>query len=210
MNRKFALLAVVGALIALAAPASSMGAMYPTGHKFEITSGGSSGQKFETSLGSCVITKISGQTPSPAVNGNFPISTPTVGECTTGTSVTLSGTWKLATGTTAKVGLVGEGTNAVTMRFSSLPGCKLTANVVALSGIWSNGTTTPSLMKSSFTPESGFALTWADDGASCALRGTREVLEFDAVHREPSEAFQAVMSTVTDLTNPNTPLLVGP
>src|SRR6185295_15933202 len=98
MKRKFAVLTVLGALVTLAIPASSMGSMYPAGHQFEIT-GGANGPRLATSLGSCSVTKITGTIPAAPANATsepFAIPAPTAGACTAGTSLTLSGAWKFA------------------------------------------------------------------------------------------------------------------
>jgi hypothetical protein len=203
MKRNLTLLTILGALIALAVPASSMASMYPAGHKFEIT-GNANGPKITTSLGSCPITKITGTIPAAPKNeelGTFAISTPTVGTCSSGASLTLSGTWQMSA-----VGYVplfySTGTSeAGVMRFSSLPGCKLVSGSLFLSSTWSNGTTTPTLLKSGFYAHSEPLFTWANDGGSCALAGTKENVKWESASGQSQ--------VVTDLTSPTTPIIIG-
>jgi hypothetical protein len=208
MRRQFAVLAVLGALAALALPASSMASMYPAGHKFEIV-GNVNGPKLTTSLGSCPLTKITGQIPAAPQNESanpFVVSTPTVGTCTSGTSLSLSGEWKLiASGYTTM--LTSTSPEAVTMRFSSLPGCKLTGTA-ALLGIWSNGATVPYSMNSGYHAHRGFPLTWANDGGTCALAGKQEAVSYQNELVSGSISTGAV-SSVADLTSPGTPIIVG-
>jgi hypothetical protein len=202
MKRNLTLLTILGALIALALPASSMASIYPAGHKFEIT-GDANGPKLTTSLGSCPITKITGTIPAAPKNeetGTFAISTPTVGTCSAGASLTLSGTWQMSA-----VGyyplLVSSGTELAVMRFTSLPGCKLSTNGMILSSTWSNGTTTPTLLKSGYYPNAERPFTWANDGGSCALAGTQETVHWGNTAGRSQ--------TVTDLTSPTTPIIIG-
>src|SRR5689334_17239031 len=92
MQRKFALL-IVGALLALAVPSSAMATVSPAGHKIEIA--GAAGQQplLGTSLGTCAVAKITGTIPA---SGAFEVPAPTIGSCTAGTSVTLSGKWNVS------------------------------------------------------------------------------------------------------------------
>lgn len=207
MKPKFAVLAVVGALIALAIPATSTASMFPAGHKFEIA-GNVLGPKLSTALGSCPLTKITGQIPAAPTNespGPIPV-TPTFGACTSGTSLTLAGEWTLtATGFNAIVS--NYASSAVTFRFSSLPGCKLSGSAV-LVALWSNGSTAPTFLKSGYHAHRGFSLTWANDGATCALAGSKEAVEY--VSEQVNEGSSTgVVAPVTDLTSPTTPIIVG-
>jgi hypothetical protein len=215
----FAALAILGALIALAVPASSMAVMTPAGAKFEIV-GNQFGPKIETSLGSCLITKISGQIPSASPQpASFGVSTPTVGQCTSGTSLTLGGEWKAYTsyGTTV-LPVSTNSPGAFTMRFSSLPGCKLipAGEGVAFWDVWSNGSSVYSVgkapEKSAITFLSGGSGVWANDGSSsCALAGTPEPFsttdtsgEFEKRNLFPRPA------TVVNVGSPNTPIILIP
>jgi len=202
MKRKFAVLTVLGALIALAVPASSMASIYPAGHKFEIT-GDANGPKLTTSLGNCKISKITGTIPSAPKNEElfpFTITTPTVGTCSAGASLTLSGTWSMsAHGYTPLV--YGSGADSAVLRFTSLPGCKLASSSPTLLGTWSNGTTTPTLLKSGFYAHSEPTFTWATDGGSCALAGSKETVKW--------ESGTTQSQAVTDLTSPTTPIIIG-
>jgi hypothetical protein len=208
MKRKFAVLTVLGALIAFAAPASSMGSMFPAGHKFEIV-GGATGPKLTTSLGSCLISKINGQIPAAPANeeaGPLPV-TVTPGTCTSGTSLTLSGEWQFVAAAFMTVlhGTTGE---SVVLRFSSLPGCKLVGNGV-LVGTWSNGVTTPSLLKSGYHAHNANNLTWKNDGGTCALAGKTESLAWED-QTAPPPVYGVVLNTVNNLTSANVPIVVGP
>jgi hypothetical protein len=209
MMRKFALLGVLGALVALAVPASSMASMYPAGHKFSITGAG----KLGTSLGSCTVTGTTGTIPSAPANEtetSIPISTPTVGTCTSGASATLGGEWKLLTNTMTGAGsfmvALGGSAATVTMRFSSLPGCKL-SGWSSLFGIWSNGATVPALLPSGYHPHMAVALTWANDGSSCAIAGKTETLSWSS-ELGTNPVWGSDM-TVTDTTNPSSVVIVG-
>jgi hypothetical protein len=209
MKRRFAVLTVLGALLALAVPASSMAAMYPAGHKFEIV-GASTGPKFTTSLGSCPISKITVEIPAAPENetGRGPASL-TMGACTSGTSVTVSSGWKFGNpGDTFLPTLTppSGSTEALVMRFSSLPGCKL-AGAPLVMGVWSNGVTTPKLMKSGFHAHAGGFLKWANDGGTCALAGEQESVVFE--DQTIGVKFPGV-STVNNLTSPTTPIIAGP
>lgn len=208
MKHKFALLTIVGALLALAAPASSMGSMYPAGAKFEIV-GNSAGPKLSTSLGSCSLSKITGQIPAAPANVTpavFAIPTPTVGACSAGASLALAGEWRL-NHAGYYVTLQSTSAEAITLRFTSLPGCKLTG-AQSLIALWSNGTTTPTLLKSGYHAHRGFSLKWANDGASCALAGKSEAISFgdDVVS---GELGVGVAQTVENLTTPSAPIIVG-
>jgi hypothetical protein len=204
MKRKFAVLTVLGALIALAVPASSMASMYPAGHKFEIA-GTASGPKLTTSLGSCLISKITGTIPAaPANEEGHAATSLTAGTCSAGTSITLASEgWDLYTvGYIAT--LISSTPEPVVMRFSSLPGCKLIRpGSMIMSALWSNGTTAPTLLKSGFHAAGAMStLTWANDGGSCGLAGKTESATFEA-------GGLTTYSTVSDLTSPTTPVIVG-
>lgn len=206
MKRKFAVLTVLGALVALALPASSMASMFPATHTFEIAGGGAS-PKIGTSLGSCPITKITGTIPGSPTNETetvFPISTPTVGPCTAGTTLTLGGSWTFG-GASYQTQLGGPAAT-LTMKFSSLPNCKLSSSTwPTLYGIWSNGATSPKLLKSSYHAHSGSALTWSNDGGTCAVAGKTESVTWSS----ESAAMVGTAATVTDLTSPTSVVLVA-
>jgi hypothetical protein len=198
-------LAVLGAVVALAVPASSMGSMSPVGHKFEIA-GGSSGPTLSTSLGSCGISKITGQIPTTAGTSIFDIPTPTVGSCTSGTSLTLSGQWRFSG--SYYLASLSAPAESLTMRFASLPGCKLTSPYpVVMYGTWDNGLASPA-MKSAYHAEGGATLNWANDGGSCALSGKQEYIAYEDVQH--STFTTPATNLVTDLTSPTTPILVTP
>jgi len=209
MNRKFAVLTVLGALVALAVPASSMASMYPAGHQFELAVSGAA-PKVSTSLGNCTITKVTGTIPSAPTNETateFPISTPTVGSCSAGTSLTLGGEWKLtALGVNPLVSFGGSAAT-LTMKFTSLPGCKLSQTGVALMGIWSNGATAPSLLKSGYHAHAAQPLTWSNDGGSCALAGKTETVSWTA--DSGGSTIVPLAMTVTDTTSPTSVVVVG-
>lgn len=208
MKRKFAVLTVLGALLALAVPASSMASMSPAGHQFEIA-GGALSPRIGTSLGSCPITKISGTilaAPANETETTFPISTPTVGTCTAGTTLTLGGTWVFG-GASYQTQLGGPAAT-LTMKFSSLPNCKLSSTNPGLYGIWSNGATSPKLLKSSYHAHAGNALTWSNDGGTCAVAGKTETVTWSA-ESGSSLVTAGTAATVTDLTSPTSVVVVG-
>lgn len=206
MKRKFAVLTVLGALLALAVPASSMASMFPAGHQFEISG---NTPKLGTSLGSCTITKITGTIPAAPGNETatvIPVATPTVGTCTSGTSLTLGGSWTFG-GTTSVVSLGGNAAT-LTMKFSSLPGCKLSSNSPGLFGVWSNGASSPKLLKSSYHAHAGNVLTWSNDGATCSIAGKTETVTWS--EESTGGLYQLpTTSTVTDLTSPSSVVVIG-
>lgn len=208
MQRKFALLAL-GALVALAIPASAMGSMYPAGHSFELAGNPA---KLGTSLGSCPITKVTGTIPAAPTNETateFAVSTPTVGTCTAGTSMTLGGEWKLIVpgGTNTLAGF-GGASATVTMKFTSLPGCKLSnSGSTSLLGVWANGATAPLLLKSGYHAHAAQPLTWSNDGGSCALAGKTETLSWSA--EAGATTIAPLVMTVTDTTSPSSLVIVG-
>jgi hypothetical protein len=209
MKRNLTLLTIVGALIALAIPASSSAAMFPAGHKFEIA-GGSTGPKLTTSLGSCTISKITATIPAAPKNEvEGPASAAvTPGTCSAGTSITLASEWSFGIGSgTFFVFLFPKGGETVVMRFTSLPGCKL-AGSPNLAGIWSNGVASPTLLKSGYHAHNGSVLTWANDGGSCALAGKTEGLAYED-QALPTPPYGSVVNTVNDLTSPSSPVIVA-
>jgi hypothetical protein len=210
MKRKFAVLTVLGALLALAVPASSMAGIYPANSQIEIA-GGSTPPTVGTSLGSCPITKVTGTTPASPANesaGSFPV-TLTVGTCTSGTSLTWSSSFSLTyPSTTNSYGVNMQGLGA--LRYSSLPGCKLSGTFI-LWGIWSNGLFTPKAMKSGYHADSYITLTWADDGASCALSGKKETVRWSQQTVTGGGASgYPTSSQVNNLTTPAAQILVTP
>lgn len=202
MKRKFAVLTVLGALVALAVPASSMAFMYPAGQAWEI-SGGTTPPTLGNSLGSCPVTKIAGTIPSaPANEGEiFPV-TVNWGTCSSGTTISVVGAYNLTTTSGFNTSLAG---GTVTMRFSSLPGCKLSGNP-PLFGLWLNGIGVPKQLKSAYHAHGAAKLTWSDDGATCALSGTTEKMTWG---QEPLPYSAPGYTTVTNLTNPNTFIWAG-
>jgi hypothetical protein len=213
MKRRFAVLTVLGALVALAVPASSMAGMSPAGHKFEIA-GGTTAPQLTNSLGSCTISKINATIPTAPTNevaGEWP-ATVTAGTCTSGASITLASNWaiKTYTSTGSFLLVLNKGPEAIVMRFSSLPGCKLvTPAGFNFSGVWSNGTTNPTLLKSQFyTVPHSINLSWKNDGGSCALAGKTESTAYEPYSPIPG-AEPIFASTVTDLTSPTTPVILN-
>jgi hypothetical protein len=213
MKQKFALLTIVGALFALAIPASSSASMYPAGAKFEF-GGTSAGPRFTTSLGSCNV-KVTGEVPKAPANEvsslTIPVATPTVSGCTAGVSTTLSGEWKIAAGglpenTMANFILFvyNSPPNSVVIRSTSLPGCKLgNTGAATFSNIFSNGLTTPKALQSNLHAHNNpttASYTWANDGATCAIAGSKEVVSWES-------GFTAV--PVKNLTTPTSPMLVA-
>lgn len=207
MQRKFALL-IVGALLALVIPASAMAAIYPAEHKFEIAATTPQTRPtLGTALGKCEISKISGTIPkAPANESVFEVPAPTVGGCTAGTTLTLSGKWQALTGPYL-FNLVATGTDTVVLRFSSLPGCKLAAGNTILGGVWSNGLTTPSLLKSGYHAHATRGFTWANDGGTCALAGQTEAVSY-AEESGTAPTVGAAVAPVSNLTSATTLITV--
>jgi hypothetical protein len=207
MRSKLSVLAILAALAALALPSSSLGAMYPAGHKFEIAKDSSGSYlSLSTSLGSCAVTKITAQIPAAPLNESInivPASTPTIGSCTAGTSVALSSEWVFSQAgpDPYEFGVSGTSGESIIMRFASLPGCKLIGQGI-IQGLWSNGVTTPHFLASGFHAERIQPLTWANDGASCALAGTHENVT--------ALSTRQVTNKVTDITNPASLITVAP
>jgi hypothetical protein len=204
MKQKFALLTIVGALLALAIPAASSASMFPAGAKFEF--GNESSPKIATSLGSCGL-KFTGQVPAAPANEaatlTVALPTPTVAGCKAGTSLTLSGSWSLITGgNTIAIVTAGNQPEAVTMRFGSLPSCKL-VGPAGFIGVWSNGITTSALLKSGYHAHASSSYTWANDGGACALAGSKEPVAWESGF--PSGG----IAIVNNLTTPTAPILVG-
>jgi hypothetical protein len=214
MNRKLAILTVLGALVALAVPASSMAntTLSPAGAKFEFV-GNSEGPRFFTALGSCTV-KFTGQVPAApnnvsATSVNFAIPTPTIGSCTSGTTVTVGGEWKMTATAPYGLTIASTGTGAgIRMQFSSLPGCILSSGASALlNGIWSNGSATPTLLKSGFHPHSKRAATWVNTGSGCALAGQTEMISWEHVSSSPTSE-SGLAAEVNNLTTPSAPILL--
>lgn len=184
MKRKFAVLTILGALAALALPASSMALVLgPPGQVFEIK--GTGMPQISGSLpGTCTLTKISGSIPaSPGNEGSavaFPISSPTA-TCETGTSITMGGGWVMAFNPQYRVGL-GIPNGGFTLRYTSLPGCKLEALVSTGGGLWMNGTPNPEFTRSGWYANATLKGIWKNDGATCGLAPQTETMTF----RSPS------------------------
>ena len=202
MKQKFALLTIVGALLALAVPAVSSASMYPASAKFEIPAGPS----FSTSFGSCTV-KVTGQVPKAPENEasslSFPV-TPSVSTCTSGMSTTLSGEWKAAQASVGVNIFVSSSpiTDTVVIRSSTLPGCKLTNSGFIYQGIFANGTTTPKVMQSSYHAHgaNNQPFTWANDGGTCAIAGTKD---------QPIWGSGSSVTSVKNLTTPATPIIAS-
>jgi len=201
MKQKFALLTIAGALLALAVPASSSASIYPAGAKFELGSG-EAAPRVATSLGYCTL-KFTGQVPAAPANeaagGSFAIPTPTVPFCIAGMSTTVSGSWKLTVGGGYYPYFTSASSEAIVMRSTSLPKCKLTGPA-ALGGIWSNGTTTPSLLKSGYHAHKDLTWTWANDGGTCAVAGATEPVKWESGNSS---------YPVNNLTTPTVPIIIG-
>lgn len=201
MKQKFALLTIVGALLALAVPAVSSAAIYPAGANFEIAGPSTA---LSTSLGSCTL-KISGQTPKAPENetaGSITF-TPTVNSCASGLSTTLTAEkWVLALGVGFTWAAYNNPADAVVIRSTTLPGCKLTStgSSAGFQGLFLNGTTTPKVMQSLYHAHGvDRSYTWANDGGTCAIAGKKEAVVWGASNG---------VSNVKNLTNPATPIIV--
>jgi hypothetical protein len=202
MRRKFALLIAAGAVLALALPAISMATEAPLNAKFEIV-GGTGGPRIRTSLGSCTFAKITGQIPSK--NEPVPV-TPVVGTCTTGASMTVSSPWLLAPTEPFIVSMRGESPSqeGLVLRFASLPGCKLSANI--LLGVWINSGGPAPLHQSGYLADSAGLSVWHNDGGTCALNGKTETISYEDLAFGDNPA----PNLVNDLTNPAAPIQFAP
>jgi len=207
MKQKFALLTIVGALLALAVPASSSASMYPANAKFEF-GGTGAGPRLTTSLGSCTL-KVTGQVPAAPANEATALSftvTPSVSSCSSGLSATLSGEWKLAPGGGGSgVAFILASYNlppdAVVLRSTTLPGCKLTTTNPNMVGTFNNGLTTPKALTSAFHAHGNpVSYTWANDGGTCAIAGSKEVVTWESSNSTVP---------VKNLTTPATPIIVA-
>jgi hypothetical protein len=108
----------------------------------------------------------------------------------------LAGHWEffnLSGGYVVSLYGVSSGLDAIVMRFSSLPGCKLQGNA-SLTATWSNGFQEIS-MKSGYRPIGTPILTWADDGQSCALTGTKEKIAYETTAVAGSNTVKNLGST---------------
>jgi hypothetical protein len=185
MKRSLLLLATVAAAIGLMAPAAASAAssgLYPSAHKFE-ASGGSGVQIKGSLAGSCTLTKFTGQVPTAPANVvaegavSAPLSAPTA-TCSGGPSITVAGTeWKLNAGGGLYSAALRYPANGITLRYPSLPGCKLTnASPTITAGHWFNGYPSPVLSRSAWELDGLYLGTWANDGATCAIAGKAENL----------------------------------
>jgi hypothetical protein len=226
MKRNLIILTIVGALFALAVPANSMAAkfgVFPAGHKFEIkgsTVGGPSGVPYLQGpmAGTCQFTKITGTVPSApnneatvVIGGEvvMPIAQPTL-TCFSGLSATVAGEWSMRAlpGSTVKTSIPAGG---LTLRYTSLPGCKLVSTGTFVLGTWSNGISSPIPSHSGYSALAfggGFGLNfkWQKDGTStCALEGSTEELSYNSVGGPVGYG----TAPVTDLTNPTENIIVA-
>ena len=155
--------------------------------------------------------KITGQIAAPKneEEGPFAISTPTAGTCTAGVSLAFAGEWQFdPNGWVPRINA--PKAESITLRFSSLPGCKLTnPSSVQLLGIWANGVTAPHFVRSIYHAHRGFNLTWANDGASCALSGQTEVVTWGDAPLAGGLS-GASYAIVNDVTNPAALITTGP
>jgi hypothetical protein len=203
MKRNLTLLTIVGALVAFAVPASASAtvAVTPAGHSFEV---GGTAPVIQGSLtGSCSITKITGTVPASPANVNeslvdMKIAAPTV-SCGAGVTATVgAGEWKLRALSGSYQTVLTVPANGLTLRYTSLPGCKL-SNTTAFGpqGIWGNGLTATVVSRSILHFHSFIRMTWANDGATCATAGKVE----DVSLAHPSSGVTPFYSVITDTTN---------
>jgi hypothetical protein len=226
MRRNLIILTVMGALMALAAPASSMASnfgVFPAGHKFEIKGsnvGGPGGQPvFSGPLaGYCEITKITGTVPAAPKNEAvlapggevvMPIAQPTFA-CYSGMSATVAGEWSMRAlpGSTVRTNIPAGG---LAVRYTSLPGCKLVSTGTFVVGTWSNGVVSPIPSHSGYSAAAyggglGLKFKWQKDGTStCALEGSTEELAYTS----SGGPIGYGTAPVTDLTNPVENIIVA-
>jgi hypothetical protein len=182
MKRNLTLLTLMGALIAVAVPASASAVIKvtPAGHNFEM-SGETMPSVSGTSLpGTCTFTKLAGTVPAAPKNEGatevlLPLSTPT-GTCTSGVSIAFSiaNIWALRVKTR---GVVSLDISGLALRYSSLPGCRLDAvSLSSPTGIWSNAI---GGVPSAYHADGTIPAVWGNDGAStCSIKGKAETLSF--------------------------------
>jgi hypothetical protein len=213
MRSKFAFLATVGAIVALAAPTSSMAAWFPKSVSFEIT-GDSHGPSLTTSLGSCSLASMAGTTPSTETLNLILSATVSPGACTSGASIATPGPFVLETTGPYTVVLRAPTESALALRYASLPGCKLTGPVL-LGATWSNGYKPPEgaeYLKSVYHPDSTGTMTWRNDGASCALAGKTEAVRYEDTQPYSVAGYPSISApgsaVVTDKTYPTYPVMI--
>jgi hypothetical protein len=206
MKRSLLLLATVAAAIGLMAPAAASAVtigVYPAGHKFEVTP---TSQIKGSLAGSCTFGKITGQVPAAPANVgesiSLPIPAPTA-TCSGGPTIAIAGTeWKINLGAGYSAALRVPA-NGITLRYASLPGCKLSnPNPWLTAGWWRNGYPSPFLSRSGWNLEGVLNATWANDGATCAMAGKTELVDIAPPTRGSA-------SPVTDTTLPSTFIGVG-
>ena len=209
MKRNSMLLAIVGAMLALVAPASAMAkvTIVPAGHNFEIS--GSSPVIQGSLTGSCSITKITGTIPAaPGNEGEVvdsKLAAPTV-SCGAGVTATVGGgEWKLRSTQGVYLTFVTVPANGLTLRYTSLPGCKLTnTGTYPVGAVWGNGI--PAASRSTLHFHGIIGMTWQNDGSSCAMAGKTENVSVESPTAGPTPSY----SVVTDTTNKASIVLLNP
>jgi hypothetical protein len=174
-----------------------MATMSPVNSQWEIV-GNANGPELTTSLGSCSFAKFTGTIPANGGTNYSEMPAPTVGSCTAGASLTLgAGKWYFL-GAKRQLQFLPE--SPMTLRYASLPGCKLTGGAI-LSGLFVNGTTAGT---SIFVPGMRTTMTWQNDGGTCALSGQTEAVSFEEPEAltNPNRVILG-FNSVKNLTNPS-------
>jgi hypothetical protein len=184
MRRRFIALAIAAtSLVALIGPASSQAYFSPPGGVFEIKAGnGWPGPTLKSAYGYCQL-KIEVEIPQTVgQEGYVPLAEhypehkrPSLYACPVGSEI--GGEW-LISGKAGTVNLQAKysgGTMPLTLRWNSLPGCKLITPSMELTAKWTNGgppTYTPTGM-------SGISV-WQNNSAleTCSLAGKTEQLVY--------------------------------
>lgn len=206
---KRSLLKALGAVAVVAAvvPAGAQAVeVLPYGHSFSIPSGPGQPRLGASLPGTCTLGALSGTLPGfpdswvPGGTVDMPIGAPAGAGCTGGPSITIAGSgWALRATSVRYQTDIRIPANGITLRWASLPGCKLVNNAAdAIEGTWANGMTAAGgyQSKSSYLVWGSYTGTWANDGASCALAGQTE-----AVTAMPTGT--PSNQVVNDTTNPN-------
>jgi hypothetical protein len=172
MKQRFAVLFVTAiSLFVLAAPASSMAAMTPRRAAFNLYEPGS--PILHTPYGQCLFQQggvgIRGEVPAVSQTEVFPLEGAQIG-CFEPTNWVISAP-------TAKLPNVTIITGAFSMKISSVPGCKISATSLSITGKWTNGVGTA---RSTWAPSGGTELPMQNESsiAVCPLAGKKVPVTF--------------------------------
>lgn len=202
------------AVVAAVAPAGAQAVgVYPAGHSFSIANGPGQATLRASLPGACPLGALTGSVPAAPNNvvapgtGNveMPLAAPAGASCSGGPSIAIAGSgWSLSAGMFRYMVDIKVPANGITLRWASLPGCKLVnTGAETIEGMWGNGLTAPTFAKSAYAVVGAYTGTWADDGASCALAGQTEPVSAAAAGAVNSRS-------VTDTTNASNVIQVIP